>query len=53
MSLTGCSLSIKKEKRGEKAEKKASTNDFVLVCRLSSHRHFFIPLIFGPRFIDS
>jgi hypothetical protein len=26
---------------------------FVLVCSLSSHRHFFIPLIFGSRFIDS
>ncbi len=28
-------------------------NSFVLVCSLSSHRHFFIPLIFGSRFIDS
>jgi hypothetical protein len=28
-------------------------NSFVLVCSLSSHRHFFIRLIFGSRFIDS
>jgi hypothetical protein len=28
-------------------------NSFVLVCSLSSHRHLFIPLIFGSRFIDS
>jgi hypothetical protein len=26
-------------------------NSFVLVCSLSSHRHLFIPLIFGSRFI--
>jgi len=25
-------------------------NSFVLVCSLSSHRHLFIPLIFGSRF---
>jgi hypothetical protein len=28
-------------------------NSFVLVCSLSSHRHSYIPLIFGSRFIDS
>jgi hypothetical protein len=28
-------------------------NSFVLVGSLSSHRHLFIPLIFGSRFIDS
>ncbi len=28
-------------------------NSFVLVCSLSSHRHLFIPLIFGSRFVDS
>jgi hypothetical protein len=30
-----------------------SVNFFVLVCSLSSHRHSYIPLIFGSRFIDS
>jgi hypothetical protein len=30
-----------------------SINSFCFVCSLSSHRHFFIPLIFGSRFIDS
>ena len=28
-------------------------NSLVVVCSLSSHRHLFIPLIFGSRFIDS
>jgi hypothetical protein len=28
-------------------------NSLLLVCSLSSHRHSYIPLIFGSRFIDS
>jgi hypothetical protein len=49
------------ESRGKKNNLEAGANpvygrrvnSFVLVCSLSSHRHFFIPLIFGSRFIDS
>jgi hypothetical protein len=39
----------KKEKKG-KEKTQFTVNSFVLVCSLSSHRHLFIPLIFGSRF---
>jgi len=44
------------KRKPEKEEQSSSVmrkNSFVLVCSLSSHRHLFIPLIFGSRFVDS
>jgi hypothetical protein len=57
MQVLACSReavgSFYPEKKSEFAVYGRRVNSFVLVCSLSSHRHFFIPLIFGSRFIDS